>query len=106
MKSGGPIHPTSRRPLAERQIKRGADDKAAEQRRLVDAADFIAVHESRASKKLQELIYNHLFIRIEALLSDDPECRAYVDMLRAMKERRNIAEIAARKLMETGCLKP
>ena len=107
MSYGGPVDPESGEPMEKVEADRRAYEKrlqSQEAERLKGQAGLNQVTQGEAADALRAMIRRRLELRIQAVLDEDPEARAYVAILKDLREKGNLAAIATEKLVKAGHL--
>lgn len=101
---GAPIDPVSGRPLEEIEAARARQLNESEARRYEKQAQYAGIDRSEAAETLREMIRGLLEKRIAAMIEEDREASAYVEILKQMKDRSDLAKRAVEKLVKHGKL--
>lgn len=79
-----------------------SDGKAAadspESQRLVRQAGLAGITGSEAAKKVKQAAYELFYRKIQEIISEDPECKAYLDILDVLGGMEDVARSAAVRL--------
>lgn len=104
MESGVSIDPVTGRPREEAEKKRKEAITDKEKATLQAQAKLEQVTSSEAADVLREMIRDMLMSRVGDVLKDDPQAAAYVEILKKLKEKENLARLAVSRLVEKGHL--
>ncbi|MFW5930447.1 MAG: hypothetical protein ACOCQI_01735 [Desulfosalsimonas sp.] len=101
---GAPTDPVTGRPLEEQEAARTRELNEREERRYQKQAQYADIDRSEAAEALRDMIRGLLEKRVAAMIEEDREAAAYVEILKKMKERSDLAKRAVEKLVKHGKL--
>ena len=99
MEKGTDIDPETGRPLDSVEAKK-AEREEKKEKSLRQQAAFINVVISEEGRLLIDLIARKLEKRILKLISEDPEAKAYQDILSDVKHKENLAKKAINQIYQ------
>lgn len=104
MIAGAPVDILTGKPLELRPETRAeAENAAADELARLAAA---GIDESQAAQQVVATIESCLAERIEGILKDDPQAKAYVEILKKLGARRLTGELAAKAFIRRHGLRP
>lgn len=98
METGVKTDMVSGRPLDKVADEKRLEKRKAEQARLKADVEKLGLSQGADGRLLQEMVKKAAIGRIEKLIEDDPEMKAYVNILKEMGNTENIARRAYEKL--------
>ena len=100
MKRGADVGIVELRPKEMIDEEKNDLKKRKKEATLREQAEFINVILSPEGKKLVELVVKKMEKRIAYLISQDPEAKAYKNILEELKNKQNLARNAINKIYE------
>ncbi len=98
MNKGAEVDMMTGRPLDEVKSEQASKAVVEEENRLKDRASFIELMDSEEGVKLSGIVWKKFVDRAQRLVEEDPECSAYMTVLKEFGVKIKMAEAAAKEL--------
>lgn len=100
MNRGAEIDMRTGRPIEEARKDEAAAVQRDEQVRLRERAQFLELMDSEEGAKLSGIVWRKFVDRAKIIIGNDPECAAYMQVLKEFGVKIKMAESAANELAE------
>ncbi len=105
MNQGAEVDMVTGRPAAEVKNELASKAIREEENRLKDLASFVSLMDSEEGMALSAIVWKKFINRAQQIIGEDPECSAYMNVLKDFGVKIKMAEAAAEELAKKAMKK-